>query len=286
MSDERFRELIEKLLIWDLDPDEESELEAELAVRGGGGDADIARLREAIAAVALTAAPAAPPPALRERLLARVGAAGMQVRLDDRRPPSAAEDAAGGAAGGRAATDRRPWIAAALLAALLALLLGVWNVKLREDLAGARGELADARADLERANGVEKRADSLAAAAEAYRRDVDALTSRGGSARNLTGTAEQPAASGRVFLDRRTGRAILFVFDLPVLPADAVYELWAIRDGRPQGVATFAPRATGVERVELRNPEVLEGADALAVTIEPAPGTSAPTGRMVLVSSS
>lgn len=286
MSDERFRELIEKLLLWDLDPAEESELEAELAVRGGGGDADIGRLREAIAAVALTAPPASPPPALRERLLARVGAAGMQVRLDDRRPPSAAEDAAGEAAGGPAPTDRRPWIAAALLAALLALLLGVWNVKLREDLAAARGELAEARTDLERANGVERRADSLAAAAEAYRRDVDALTSRGGSARNLTGTAEQPAASGRVFLDRRTGRAILFAFDLPVLPPDAVYELWAIRDGRPQGVATFAPRAPGVERVELRNPEALEDADALAVTIEPAPGTSAPTGRMVLVSSS
>ncbi|HEY7529077.1 MAG TPA: anti-sigma factor [Gemmatimonadota bacterium] len=284
MSDERFRELIEKLLLWDLEPEEEAELEAELAVRGGGGDADIARLREAIAAVALTAPAAAPPAGLRDRLLARIGAAGMPMRAEDL---SGTEDGGGTAIGGAApaGADRRPWIAAALLAALLALLLGLWTVKLRDDLGDARRELAETRARLERADGVERRADSLASAADAYRRDVDALTSRGGSARNLAGTPEEPAASARVFVDPRTRRAILFAFDLPVLPADAVYELWAIRDGTPQGVGTFAPRTRGVERVELENPDALEGADALAVTVEPAPGTNAPTGRMVLISS-
>jgi hypothetical protein len=289
MSDERFRELIEKLLLWDLDPAEEAELEAELAVRGGGGEADIGHLREAIAAMALAAPPTAPPAALRERLLERIGAAAFQGRLGDRGDTIADAGVEPGGGGGAAprpsGRDRRPWIAAALLAALLALLLGVWNVKLRDDLAGARGDLAEARSRLDDAEGLERRADSLAGAADAYRRDVEALSGRGGSSRNLNGTPEQPTASGRVFLHPQTGRALLYVFDLPVLPPNYVYELWAIRDGRPHGVGTFTPRIQGVERVELRNPEVLEDADALAVTVEPAPGTSAPTGRMVLISS-
>lgn len=285
MSDERFRELIEKLLLWDLDAGEEAELEAGLAVRGGGGEADIGHLREAIAAMALTAPPTAPPTALRDRLLERIGAAGAPRRAGDvhGETPSAEGGAAPFHVDG--ARDRRPWIAAALLAAMLALGLGLWNVKLRDDLTRARRDLAEAGSRLEAAEGLERRADSLAGAAETYRREVEALAGRGGSAFTLNGTPEQPAASARVFLHPQTGRAILFVFDLPVLPPNTVYQLWAIRDGRPQGAGTFAPRVQGVERVELRNVGALEGADALAVTIEPAPGTSTPTGRMVLVSS-
>ncbi|MFN2432227.1 MAG: anti-sigma factor [Gemmatimonadota bacterium] len=291
MDQERFRDLASKLLLEGLDDAEQAELERELEIRGAEGQAELARLREAIAGIAASAPAAVPSAALRERVLARVeneeGGVGPAVLALRERP-------AGLAAG-------RGWMLGAAAAACVALLLAVWNVRLRDRLEEGEREFVEAR---ERAAAADSAAaarvaaadsaaavrvavaDSAAAVLEAYRRDLEALVSPTGSAHTLVGTENQPGARARVFVDPATSRVILFVYALPVLTPGSVYELWAIRDGTPVAVGTFQTEAGRSARIELPDAGVLAGADTLAVTVEPAPGTAAPTGPMVLVSGS
>jgi Anti-sigma-K factor rskA, C-terminal len=279
VDQDRFRELTWTFLLWDLAGPEQSEWEAELERRGAAGQSEVRRMREALASLAL-ATPATPPPgALRERVLARIEEAAGGTAAGW---PAEPEQVPGRpAAGPRVITlPRRPgeWVAAAAVAACAAGLLAVWNVSLRDDLARLRSELEQARGDLVVAEGRLASADSARTELEAYRRDLEALASPVGSVHTLVGTADEPEARARVFLDPETGRAILFVYDLPVLPPQSVYELWAIKGGTPIPAGTFATKGEPRARVE--------GADVLAVTVEPAPGGPAPTGKMVLSSSS
>jgi hypothetical protein len=142
---------------------------------------------------------------------------------------------------------------------------------------GLRHELQNARAQL-------AAADSARAELDAARSDLEALGSPAASVHTLVGTAERPAARARVFVNPATRRAILFVYDLPVLPPQMVYELWAIKGGKPVPAGTFSTTDPGPARVELEDVTPLQGADALAVTVEPAPGSRAPTGKLVLSS--
>ncbi len=287
MDQDRFRELTWTFLLWGLPGPEQSEWEVELEGRGATGQAGLSRMREALASLALAAPPAPPPPALRERLLALIEETAGETapgwpgepEQGRERPPT----------GPRVIPlPRRPWewIAAAAVAACAAGLLALWNVSLRDDLARLRGDLQQARHDLVVAQGRLAMADSARIELEAYRRDLDALASPVGSVHTLVGTADQPEARARVFLDPQTGRAILFVYDLPVLPPQTVYELWAIKGGTPIPAGTFATKGEPRARVELKDASILQGADVLAVTVEPAPGGPAPTGKMVLSSSS
>ena len=72
VDQDRFRELTWTFLLWGLSGPEQSEWEAELERRGDAGRAEVSRMREALAAVALAAPPVSPPPALRERVRAAI----------------------------------------------------------------------------------------------------------------------------------------------------------------------------------------------------------------------
>ncbi|HET6342914.1 MAG TPA: anti-sigma factor, partial [Gemmatimonadota bacterium] len=170
-----------------------------------------------------------------------------------------------------------PW-AAAGIAAALALFLGVSNLRLRDRADRLAGEVEAARAWL-------AEADTAAARLADLQSDLDLLSGPGSSVQALAGTGPAPLAHARVFLDPVTGRALLFAYDLPILQPGDVYELWAIHDGTPRAAGTFRPEEGGRARLEITGRALLEGVDALAVTVEPEPGTDAPTGEMVLVSS-
>jgi hypothetical protein len=277
VENDRFEELSWSFLLWGLSDPEQAEWEAELERRGEAGRAELARMREAIASLAFAAPPAQARSGLRERLLAWLETAGEGVA-----GPAIAPRGTRGTTTGPAGVTRLPrrpweWIAAAAIAAGLAGLLAVWNVGLRDELKNVRAQLAEAERRL-------ATADSARVELEAARRDLEALGSPAASVHTLVGTAERPAARARVFVDPATRRAILFVYDLPVLPPQTVYELWAIKGGKPVAAGTFSPTDPGRARVELEDVAPLQGADALAVTVEPAPGGTAPTGKLVLSS--
>lgn len=264
MNDERFLELLQESLLGGLAPDEEKALAAELARRGPAGERARRELEEALGALAFDAPPVAPPDHLRARVLATTA-----DRADE--------------SGGASVTllpRRRPWLpwAAAGIAAVLALFLGVSNLRLRDR--------ADRMAvEVERARERVARGDTAAARLANLQSELELLSGPGSSIHALSGTGPTPNARARVFLDPVTGRALLFAYDLPILQPGDVYELWAIRDGAPRPAGTFLPGEGGRARLEITDRSLLEGVDALAVTVEPEPGTDAPTGDMVLISS-
>ena len=169
------------------------------------------------------------------------------------------------------------WAAVAILAAL-SIGLGIWATRLaseRTQLRDARGKVLDAWA-----------ADADSARAELA--DIeDALEFVGGpgsGVQALAGRGAYPQTGGRVFLDRVTGRAVFFAYELPAVAVDRVYQLWAIGPDGPRRAGVFRPDDRERARLEIQDAELLRDVQALEVTVEPAPGVDQPTGEIVLSS--
>jgi anti-sigma-K factor RskA len=92
------------------------------------------------------------------------------------------------------------------------------------------------------------------------------------------------AGSGRVLVDAETGEAHVVLAGLPSPGAGKIYELWAIRGDRPPepaGLITLAEApATAARVARIGTPTEVA---AFAISIEPAGGSTSPTGPIVLV---
>ncbi len=268
MDAERFRDLATEYLLHGLEGPEREEFEAALRERGEAGRLELDRLRETLAALAIDAPPVEPPPGLRSAVLADVGAPGG--------------DDAGAGSGGRMevrSVRATPWLTGVTaVAASIALLVGLWGIGLQRDLRRARDDLIAAQQRL-------AEADSIRDVLTSLQNDIMTVTSPEATTVTLTGTPSRPQARARAFLDPLSGRALLFIYELPIIPPDSVYQLWAIRAGTPVDAGTFRIGADRRARLEAARTADVLGADALAVTIEPAPGVPAPTGPIVLSSS-
>ena len=92
------------------------------------------------------------------------------------------------------------------------------------------------------------------------------------------------AGSGRVLVDAETGEAHVVLAGLPAAGPGKTYELWAIRGDRPPEpaglIAVGAAPATAVRVERIATPSEVA---AFAVSIEPASGSTSPTGPIVLV---
>lgn len=171
------------------------------------------------------------------------------------------------------ARGSRLWPYAAVAATVAAIALGLAGLGLREDLSGARAELDAMR---ERVSAADALRDSLSELV----RDVSSLVSS--SPVTLMGTSPDVVGRARVFVDADTGRTLLLVDDLPVLPPDQVYQLWALRDGESSDAGTFRLEEAGSAWIELTESTDVSGADLLTVTVEKAPGAPAPTSDPIL----
>jgi anti-sigma-K factor RskA len=141
-----------------------------------------------------------------------------------------------------------PAAAVAAAAAVLAVALGAWALSLR-------GDLDETREALDR------------------ERDVAAVVSRG-DARSL----DLAGADGRLVV-ARDGEAALLVSGLDEAPEARRYEMWVIREGRPQSAGTFEVE-DGRASVRLGR-EVSRGS-TFAVTLEPEEGgTPGPDGEVL-----
>jgi len=70
-------------------------------------------------------------------------------------------------------------------------------------------------------------------------------------------------------------RAVLVADDLPSPPEGETYEAWILREDVPEPAGLFEPNDTGSAAAPLEGS--IEGADAVAVTVEPSGGSSSPT---------
>ena len=137
----------------------------------------------------------------------------------------------------------RPEMLAAAAAFAAVIGLLLWNASLRDQNGDLRGEIAE-------------------------RRTVE-----------MEGSGLASNAGGEVLL-RGEDRAVLVASGLPPAPEGEVYETWIIRDGVPEPAGLFQPRdgdaAAPVEGS-------MEGAEAVAVTLEPEGGSPMPTSDPILV---
>lgn len=271
MRDEDFHDLLIRRVVTDLSDEERLELQAELERRGEEGRRKLRRVRETFAQLSLTASPEEPPAALRDEVLDAVAETPQPERRE-----AAPDDDRSGSGRGTGPVIGRGWLAAAAaVVAAVSLGLVYWNVQLQSDLDRAQLRLDSMATQL-------ARADSARRALAALQRDLATVASPTATVRTMAGTDQEPNARARVFVDPATGRALLFAYRLPILPPDSVYQLWAIEGEEPRSLGTFTSSGQDPARVELESLDTVRTADALAVTVEPAPGQPAPTGEMVL----
>ncbi len=142
----------------------------------------------------------------------------------------------------------------AALGAAAVLVVGLlsWNVLLQGDVQELRGQVEEARS-----------------ANEAQPTREIAL---GGT------WAEQGARAEVTAL--KDDRAILVVEDMPSMPEDRTGQVWVIRGENPEPSGLLEPSGN-MAATAITTP--LRGADAIAVTVEPAGGSDKPTSDPVLV---
>ncbi len=142
----------------------------------------------------------------------------------------------------------------AALGAAAVLVVGLlsWNVLLQADVQELRGQVEEARS-----------------ANEAQQTREIAL---GGT------WAEQGARAEVTAL--KDDRAILVVEDMPSMPEDRTGQVWVIRGENPEPSGLLEPSGN-MAATAITTP--LRGADAIAVTVEPAGGSDKPTSDPVLV---
>jgi hypothetical protein len=82
---------------------------------------------------------------------------------------------------------------------------------------------------------------------------------------------------GSVYMDTSLHRATMRVWRLPRLPKGEVYEVWWSQDGRHVMGGSFGVDRMGDASITLAMPADWQQARTISVTMEPAPGTRAPT---------
>ena len=91
-----------------------------------------------------------------------------------------------------------------------------------------------------------------------------------------------PSARGMIIVSEAGTRALLLVVDLPPLPADRVYQVWLIKQGRMYSAGWFTVDSTGYGQTVIIPVAPLGVFEAAGITIEPAGGSNDPTGMSVL----
>jgi anti-sigma-K factor RskA len=148
----------------------------------------------------------------------------------------------------------------------------------------ALGELAQAKDALERR--LDEQGKTLVGLREALDTQAQMLRVLSGP-RTLTASLapnEGFTGSGRVLVDAESGEAHVVVTGLPAPDPGKTYELWAIRAGHapePAGLIALATTpATAARVARIAAPTTVA---AFAISIEPAAGSTSPSGPIVLV---
>jgi archaellum component FlaF (FlaF/FlaG flagellin family) len=90
---------------------------------------------------------------------------------------------------------------------------------------------------------------------------------------NMVGTKTAPKSSANVYWDSTSSKVYLVVKNMPQLPSDQQYQLWALIDGKPNDLGVFD--ATD-QKVILQMKDTRK-AQAFAITIEKKGGSPSPT---------
>jgi anti-sigma-K factor RskA len=95
-------------------------------------------------------------------------------------------------------------------------------------------------------------------------------------------TDAAPQATGKLLISMDGEYGTLVVDGLPPLDAGHQYQLWLIRDGQPTSGGVLTVNAHGYGVLEISAPEPLAHYRSFGITVEPAGGSTVPTGEKVL----
>ncbi len=282
-----------------LDPDEVPAMEAHLATCARC-QAELPALRRTVAAFALLAdTPDVPLPVDHATRFAQKLAATAPAPAPVPQPVPAARLApmrAAAPSGGGLLDGLRAWLAGGragwAVAAALALLLlvtGLWAVDLQNQVQTARSEQARLQLELTQAQAQQARlrqqVNTLQTANDTLQQErAKALAVLGAVqvvAHPLTGTPDLPGATGNVWIDPTTNRAVVITRNLPPLPTDQTYEFWLIADtAHPAG--TFQTTADGTGLLIVNATQPLGSFQQAGITAEKAGGSETPTAPILL----
>jgi len=246
MDHERFEELKEAYVLGALPKEDRREFEEYFAAHPGR-QAEIEELSAVAGLLALSPQEQEPSPELRRRIMGAVRAEAVEAEAVHPR------------------AGRRSWLAglreavgirdlALAAAAMLVIGLFSWSMLLQ-------GEVRDLQG---RVQGLQGQVQDQSQAPQ--------MIALGGA-----GT-EQGAQAQLVTLEG--DRAVLVAENMPPVPEGKTYQIWVIKGDTPQPSGVFEPKGDSIAAV-VEKP--VEGADAVAVTLEPDGGSPKPTTEPMLV---
>ena len=259
-----------------LSPEERASVEAHLA---GCAEcaAEIRSMSHVADALAEAVPQHTPPPALRERVLAAAGVAGVAAY------PHAT--AASGSSGGtqQSSTDGADsttfaWIGLAATIALAAG-LGFYASDLRGRIASLESQLQTALAQAAETQAQVTLTRQTMARAQ---QQLDVLTAPDSARVLLAGQPPAPGATGRADWSRSRGLA-LSVANLPPPQPMRTYQLWILNAGAPISAGLVTPADAGSGTVFFATPPDVPQPTGFALSEEPEGGVPAPTGAIYLV---
>jgi anti-sigma-K factor RskA len=98
----------------------------------------------------------------------------------------------------------------------------------------------------------------------------------------LVGTDNAPQAQGYLMVFKRETYGTLVIENAPPLKPGYQYQLWLVRDGKRTSGGVFSVSEDGYGTVQVISSQPLESYPSFGITIEPAGGSPAPTGKKVL----
>ena len=161
-------------------------------------------------------------------------------------------------------------------------------------LAEARATVADLEAELvserQARQAIERDRDatlqnlvSAERALDVARIELDLLADPAARVLALSGTGHAPAVAGRATLAAGEDRVQVAVDNLDAVAGDQVYQLWVLTSGNPPtSLGTFVADG-GSARLTVDLPPTDAAIDAVAISLEPAGGSPAPTGKIIAV---
>ncbi len=240
-------------------PEEAQALDAFLAAHPDA-QTDFAATEEAVTMLSYLVEPVPPPPYLRTRVLAQVyaDAVGMDTINAVNGPERSASFRPVAPVALQVARERRErrllWAQTAVAAVFLMVAIGFgsWVSVLRNDVQSRDRVIAQQQQQI-------------------------AQTGPGSA---VAGTRPDIPARGELLRLSSTQSAVLTIKGLPPLTQGKVYQVWFINGSIPAGAALFTPEADGSWRGVVSGD--VTRAQAIAISVEPAGGSPAPTGDIVV----
>lgn len=268
MSNDR-KELLALYALGALDGDDLIVAEACVAEGAPSDLADLRAYEHVTGLLGWAATPVAPPVGLRPRVVEEIGARKPAPAPIPFRPRVEVVEPAEPSRFGAFAAFASLAAAATIAAIFLGLALYRSSAELEatvRQLADARSAQAQQREDLERAN-------RLLGVTQDPALRVTRLTT--------TGAAPEPTIDVHWQPEQKTG--VLVARNLPKVEPNRTYELWLIDGSEPIPAGTFNTDANGTAIFEIDRLTAAGEPKKFAITVEPAGGSQAPTGQILLI---